>query len=124
MHPSYYHRHTMVYAQNGRVSHPTRIHELLERLMSDLWLRRIGTRNCDGQVGEALKIRLFCPTTSQPCLSVLGVQDTSHTSDMCGSSRANCGSVRPHLDPNPPNRLLRLRPCQRGFTIHRMRLLL
>ena len=44
----------MVYAENARISHPTRVHELLERLVSDLQFRRIGTRNCDSQVGAAL----------------------------------------------------------------------
>ena len=43
---------------------------------------------------------------------------------MRGPSRSNWRTVHPHLDPNPPNRLLPLHPRQRSFTIHRMRLLL
>ena len=44
---SYYYRCPMVYIQNEGVPHPARIHELLERLMSGLQLRRNGPRDGD-----------------------------------------------------------------------------
>ena len=45
----------MVYTQDEGISHPTRVHELLECLMSNCQLRCTGTRNGDGQIGEALQ---------------------------------------------------------------------
>ena len=43
---------------------------------------------------------------------------------MRGPSRSHGGTVPLHLGPNSPNGLLRLHPCQRSITIHRMLLLL